>query len=181
MISPIQLADFVLHEVYFAQNPEWIPPENGQVVTRVLVRGTPMFGEAPSEASAEIPLTFNVFTSLDGLLEDGTADAPVQTVERGRTYSAFLRLGINEDEETAARAPFTGALACSAVVGLVFAPDDEEEREAFARVVRANAAGMLYGMARSILLSITRSTNAILLPSLTFQPIVEMEIGSETV
>ena len=180
MISPIQLTDFVVHEATYEQNPAWEQDGSVRTEARVFVRESLVYGpDAEAPEPGRVWLDFDVFTSLGVLDDEGDgASRPVGEVEAGASYGAFLRVGVNDLDSAAARSPFVLAVACSAQVVVLSVP--EGGGRDFAPVVRANAAGMLYGMARHIALSLTQTTSKVILPSLSFQRVVERESEFES-
>ena len=175
MISPVQLSSYRLHEVHCSRNLEWERPDREEIVLSVLAQGLPVF-EAERKDPEATPVHFelDILTSLDEVGSDGSG-VPVRVVESGKTYGVTLYVGLNDSEERAAQAPVSATIVNAALVSLLSIPEREEERAAFADVVRANAAGMLYGMARDLVLHLTQSTTKVMLPSLTFRHIVERE------
>ena len=175
MIAPVQLTSYRLHEVHYNRNEDWEPPENQEVALVLSVQGVPFLEAEPRDPeAARVPFGLDVATAFNEIGPDGRAH-PVGSVSTGTTYAITLYVGLNDSGDTASRSPVSARIISDAQLRVISVPDDDEARSSFADVVRANAAGMLYGMVRNLLLQLTQSTVKIILPSLTFQPIIERE------
>lgn len=180
MLAPLQLRSFHLIEFYLSANPSFDPPEGEQPLGMVItVRdGQPLIvrdqDTEAGEAADEPPIGFSLDVSTD--LFPGAPEDEEHTPLR-----VILNLAVNMRDDVFARAPYQCSAAVFGDFTAVRVPEDEAERTQVLRVIRANAAGILYGSVRTLLLQATQFSpySSLLLPSLSFREIVQREVELE--
>jgi preprotein translocase subunit SecB len=180
MLAPLQLRSFHLIEFYLSANPSFDPPEGGEPLGMVItVRdGQPLIVQDQDtkevEATDEPPIGFSLDVSTD-LFPEEPED------EEHTPLRVILNLAVNMRDDVFARAPYQCSAAVFGDFTAVRVPEDEPERTQVLRVIRANAAGILYGSVRTLLLQATQFSpySSLLLPSLSFREIVQREVELE--
>ena len=116
-------------------------------------------------------MRINVATQFNHVTED--EDAEVKRV--------ILYLEVNGEDEDVDRTPFSFRAVLGGTFRAYSLPDEEEARQHAYNVVRANGAALLYGLARQMAqsFSLQASKPALILPSLSFQAVIEHEIEVE--
>jgi preprotein translocase subunit SecB len=180
MLAPLQLRSFHLIEFYLSANPSFDPSEEGQPLGMVItVRdGQPLIVRDQDteevEATDDPPIGFS--------LDVGTDLFPGEPEDEEHTpLRVILNLAVNMRDDVFARAPYQCSAAAFGDFTAVRVPKDEAERAQVLRVIRANAAGILYGSVRTLLLQATQFSpySSLLLPSLSFREIVQREVELE--
>lgn len=169
MTSPIQLENHHLLEVLLRTNPTWEGGEDVGPFNAILqVRG-------------ETLQTIGEETHPYTRLSIGTYF--VEGEQEGDALSArtILTLDVNGEPEDHERTPYTLRLVVYGEFTAYAFPNEGEEREHALRVLRANTAGLLYGIARHQAAELTLQSpyRSLALPSLSFQKVIEREIERE--
>lgn len=175
MISPLQLAGAYLLVSDFRFDLE-ATPEPSECPLVLAVRGRE---QARFTADAEVtPDVLPLALDLATVIEFDKASS----AEKGESIAFSLRLTLRLNPQELQ--PHTALRAEAEWIGRFFAgglPDEADKRDEVLRIVRANAAAMLYGMARSHVLTLTHLVpgGAVLLPSISFKEVIEAEEALE--
>ena len=170
MISPLQLDDHHVLDLGIRTNPTWEAPEEDVPFSLILqTRGETLrvIGEE------EPPYTrFSVGTHFFEEEQDENATLSARTI---------LTLDVNGEPEDRDVTPYSLRLVLYGEFRAGGFPTEGDARADALHVVRANSAGLLYGIARQLVAELTlltpyRSTN---LPSLSFQQVIEREVELE--
>lgn len=175
MIAPLQLTGFAVRSLQYSENPSF-DAEHGVAIAFALRAGGNTLQEFVSgQGEGEpTPLVLDVETALEPL-----PSSPEDADDSG-AFGVYLALAVNASEEAAARAPFSLELVCTGEVFARALPAGKERAE-LDSIIRANSAGLLYGMARHLILQLTQGNTArgLLLPALSFREIVAAEAAPE--
>ncbi len=177
MLAPIQLKSFHLIEFHFSANAALAPREEGQPLgMSMTVRGGQplVIRENEEEEGATPPVGFSIDVTTEIFPEE--VEEEDQTPTR-----VILSLAVNMEDDVFARAPYQCNAAAFGDFTAARVPTEGEERDRVLRVIRANAAGILYSTLRTLLLQATQLSpySGLLLPSLSFREIVEREEALE--